>query len=98
MVELNFIILTSVITGIVLGLLWRGKIVSLILLATLIGLITGILVGDWGGFFRGMFSGLWEFIYLCRELFGYFGTFLIPGLASALVVYTLKKYCSKLSG
>jgi hypothetical protein len=93
-----FLILPALIVGICLGLIWQGKIPSLIAVVVFAGLVIGAMLGDWGGFFAGTFSSLAAFIHTFLILLGYFSLFLVPASASAMIAYVLKKQCLKWLG
>jgi hypothetical protein len=94
-IVISSFIFPSLIAGVLLGLFWRGRIPSLVVVVTVAGVTAGVLVGDWQGFIASMFSSSGAVVHGFLILFAYFSLFLGPGMTGAVGVLLLRKSFSK---
>jgi uncharacterized membrane protein len=99
-------IVLLLIVGILVGLAWPRGILSMVPVATLAAVIVAMAADPLGGVeavreggrlvlicLSSMFKSIDNFIVGCVYLSEYFTRILVPGIAGALIAFTLKKQC-----
>ena len=82
--------IASVVTGLVLGLVWRWNIPGLIAAAMVIGGVDTAIAGDWSQV-KFMFTDLAHFLWIGFKYCIYCGFIISPVMVGALLAFSLKK-------